>query len=285
MISIVMVTMNREQRALRSLEAVLRQTDKPDEIIVVDSSDTRALGGSGKKLFVKSKIKFVYIYKKASMTEARNIGINKSKGDIVLFIDDDVVLYSDYIVKLQKFYKEFPEAGGACGYLCDGNKFLIDRWTKFPNVPSLDEPFTIFSLHGSNMSFRKKVFDDYMFHEGLKGYYADDDEFSARVSRKYKIYLVPYMQCIHEHTSTGGARLDPFIDYNTMIFNRYYVYTQKKKSLFNWLHYIFSDSLILLRVLIHHPHRGRALSGAFRGYKRIMRNIFKDDITSELKKL
>ena len=281
-----MVTMNREERALRSLKAVFNQNDKPNEIIVVDSSDTNTLGKSGKKLFAKSKIKFVYVHEKASMTEARNIGIRKSKNDIVLFIDDDVVLTREYIDKLKRFYTENPHAGGACGYLCDGNKFLVDRLMKFPNIPSLNEPFTIISLHGSNMSFRRKVFDDFMFHEGLKGYYADDDEFSARVSTKYKIYLVPYMKCVHEHTSTGGARLDPFTNFNTMMFNRYFIYRMRKKSIFNFLHYLFSEAMALIRiVLVYNGNRGRALSGAFRGYKRALRNVFKNDLTKELSKL
>ena len=220
------------------------------------------------------------------MPEARNIGMKKASkySDVLLFIDDDVVLYPDYIENLIKFYNENPEAGGACGYLCDGNRFLIDRLSKFPNIPSMHEPFTIQSMHGSNMSFRQKVFNEFMFHEGLKGYYAEDDEFSARVSRKYSLYLVPYVRCVHEHTPTGGARLDPFMDFNTMIFNRYYVYRQKKKTVFNLLHYMFSDTLIFLRILIYHKHKAKALSGYFRGYNRILKNMFRSDITTELKK-
>ena len=223
------------------------------------------------------------------MTEARNIGIKKIMGskkakpnDIILFIDDDVTLYTDYIEKLLAFYKNDPTAGGACGYLCDGNKFLIDRWSKFPNVPPLKEPFTIMSMYGSNMSFRLKVFKEFMFNEKLKGYYADDDEFSARVGRKYKLYLVPYVRCIHKHTTTGGARQDPFIDFSTLMFNRYFIYRIKKKTLSNVLHYIFSNNLLFARILLCHKSKARALKGYFRGYSRILRNMFKEDITKEL---
>lgn len=104
-ISVVMVTMNREKRALRSLGAVLKQTVKPKEVIVVDSSNTKSLGRIGKKLFSKSRIKFIYINRKASMTEARNIGIKQSnagKNDVILFIDDDIILNNDYIDNLTK---------------------------------------------------------------------------------------------------------------------------------------------------------------------------------------
>lgn len=284
-VSVIMVTMNRYERALRSLTAVLNQTEKPMEVVVVDSSIDSKLGSGGKKLFSGSKIRFHYMHEKASMTQARNIGIARSKGDIVLFIDDDVVLNDDYIEKMNKFYNTHDEAGGACGYLSDGNKFLVDRFMKFPHVPSMNEPFTIMNLHGSNMSFPRKVLREFAFHEGLKGYYADDDEFSARVSLKYKIYLVPYMRCVHEHSATGGARLDPFTDYNTMMFNRYYIYTIRKRTVFNFIHYIFSDVLILSRVIIHHPHKGRALSGAMHGYKRILKSMINNDVNVELSRL
>lgn len=285
-ISAVMVTMNREKKALRSLGAILAQKKRPKEVIVVDSSDSATLGKSGRRLFSKSRIRFVYIYKKVSMPEARNIGIRKSDkiSDVVFFFDDDIVLYPDYMEKITRFYEDNPEAGGACGYLCDGNKFIIDRWSKFPNVPSMDKPFIIRSMHGSNMSFRRKIFDEFMFHEGLKGYYAEDDEFSARVSKKYKLYLLPYARCVHEHTPTGGARLDPYMDYNTMIFNRYFVYRERKLTLFNTILYIFSESLVMARIILYHKHKARALKGAFRGYSRVFRNIFNEDVTDELNK-
>jgi len=285
-VSIIMVTMNRKAKALRSLKAVLKQTVKPKEVIVIDSSHDNSLGKDGRKLLSRSKIKFVYIHKKVTMPKARNIGIKKSgTSDILLFIDDDILLQPDYIEKLFIFYEHHPNAAGASGYLCDGNRFLIERWSKFPYVPSLKKPFKISNIFGSNMSFRKKIFKKFMFYEGLHGYYAEDDEFSARISREYDLYLIPYVKCIHKHTPTGGARLDPFTDFNTMIFNRYYVYRKRKKTIFNFFHYIFSDSLILLRILLYHKNKARAFSGAFRGYRRILNNIFNYDITEELNKL
>ncbi|MFH1420534.1 MAG: glycosyltransferase family 2 protein [Candidatus Aenigmatarchaeota archaeon] len=285
-LSVIMVTMNRSERALRSLAAVTSQTMKPSGVIVIDSSVDNKLGKSANTLLKKAGIKLVYVHEKLNMTQARNAGIKRSTGDIILFIDDDVVLHEDYVEKLMKFYNDYPDAGGACGHLCDGNKFLIDRFRKFPKIPSMDEPFTIIGLHGSNMSFRKAVFGDYMFEEKLRGYYADDDEFSARVSRKYKLYLVPYMTCIHEHTSTGGARLDEYTNFNTMIFNRNFVFRQKKPSLFNIFHYLFSDAIMMMRIaLFFKGSRGRAFKGMLRGYKRILRSSLRGDFEQELQRL
>jgi glycosyltransferase involved in cell wall biosynthesis len=285
-LSVVVCTKDRKDKAVKCITAVVSQSEKPSEVIIVDSSSTKDLCEPASTILEKGGIRFVYDYFDCSMTVARNRGIKKSSGDIVLFLDDDVVLYPDYIEKLIEFYREYPEAGGACGYLCDGNRFLIDRLMKFPRIPALSEPFTIISLHGSNMSFKREVFDHFTFNEDLRGYYADDDEFCARASQRYKLYLVPGIRCVHEHTPTGGARQEPYTMLNTMMFNRYYVYRQREKNLFNFMHYIFSELMVMVRILVvFRGNKARALSGAFRGYERVLKNIFKADLTQELKRL
>ena len=284
-ISAVLCTKGREEKALKCLASLANQAQKPYEIIIIDSSDTDSLKKNAEKIL--GKIKLVYIYKKCSMTAARNIGIRGSSGNIVLFVDDDVVLEKNYIKNLANFYENNPEAGGAEGLITnDRDRKIIDRLLNFPHFPGRNEIMKVRILHGSNMSFRKGVFREYLFNENLRGYYADDDEFCSRVSRRYVLFSVPSARCVHEHTPTGGARIDNYMNFNTLTFNQYYIFRNSKKSLLNVLMYIFSNIILIARIFAFvKKEKHRAIKGILRGYKRVVKSFFIDDIEIELQKL
>ena len=121
-ISLVIPTKNRSEKLKKLLHSVLKQTVLPKEVIIVDDSDnlrTKELIQQLKKLFLKKNIQIKYIMpsenKKKSISRARNIGAKKAKGDIIVFIDDDVVIDKNYLKEILKVFEKNPNALGVQG--------------------------------------------------------------------------------------------------------------------------------------------------------------------------
>lgn len=95
MISVVIITYKREDHLFRCLQSVSQQTNKPDEVIIIDND--RA--GSARKIlpfFAKLPIKFA-IESRKGIPFARNKGISLARGKFLFFIDDDCVADKNWI--------------------------------------------------------------------------------------------------------------------------------------------------------------------------------------------
>ncbi len=284
-LSVVIATKDRLERVAKCLEKIESQTKPPGEVIIIDGSETPL---SKQALSTIKKSRVVYINRKSSMVEARNIGIRKAKGNVVLFLDDDAFIEKDYIKNLMEFYGSRPEAGGAEGSVTnERNRRLIERLSNFPSFPGRNDVMMMQRLHGCNMSFRKEVFKDFMFDENLAGYYNDDDEFCGRVSKRYKLFFVPSARLVHDQTQYGGARIDQYRNYNTLVFNQFYSLCNiRGKNLFDVIGYIFSQILMVSRAFVFvKKDRNMAVKGILRGYKRILRAVLSGNVAGQIRAL
>lgn len=85
-ISVIIPTYNRKKFICRAIDSVKNQSNKVDEIIVIDNNST------DKTLeLIKKKYKDILIAKekKRGVSAARNLGVYKSKYDWVAFLDSD----------------------------------------------------------------------------------------------------------------------------------------------------------------------------------------------------
>lgn len=115
--SCVIVTRNRHDALRLSLPALLTQTRPPHEIFVVDSSDdkntTRAIIDAVR---TTTRIPVTHIDSPPGMTVQRNIGLQLVSGEVVLFPDDDSILYPDAMSHIMRVYERDTEGliGGVC---------------------------------------------------------------------------------------------------------------------------------------------------------------------------
>ena len=283
-ISVVIATKDRPERLKKCLAHIAKQTKQPYEIVIIDGSSTPFDGIKA----VNKWIKIIYKNKKSSMVEARNIGIRHASGDVVLFLDDDAFMENTYIENLSSFYDSHNEAGGAEGNIVNENsRRLLARALNFPRFPDREDVMHVRSLHGCNMSFRKEVFNDFMFDEKLVGYYNDDDEFCGRASKKYKLFFVPSARLVHDQTKYGGARIDHYTNYNTLVFNQFYSLSRiRGKDIFDVFNYLFSQVVMIARAFIFvKKDRHRAIKGILRGYRRILCATLNGNITAQIRRL
>jgi len=267
-ISLIIITYNRTNDLKECLDTVLLQSHLPQEIIIVDngkSDESQNLIAASKNRFAENNIKIIFLKNQSqnSLTYARNIGVNNSAGDIVMFLDDDVLLDNNYIKELIKVYENHPQALGVQGYLVGSDKISLFRNiiyqlfflyhlenNKCRALPSVSAtyPFptsNIIScqwLSGANHSYRRKILEEFSYDEKLIKYSDGEDlEFSHRVFLKYPgtLYLTPYSTLIHK-TSPGGRTLGKDLIYMREIYGLYifyktfYHYLARNKFIFLW---------------------------------------------------
>jgi len=172
------------------LESLFNQTYKPYEIIEVIGS---------------------------ALTVQRNEGIKVATGDIILFLDDDIILDEEYINQILATFCYHPDAIAVTGniqisaykqnifYTIFAYIFLLTyrnkgrfRISGFPENyhRKITETIKGEVLYGCNMAFRKEVFNEFSFCEDLDcRMFGEDDYFAWLLTRKYSIYYNPYAVC------------------------------------------------------------------------------------------
>jgi glycosyltransferase involved in cell wall biosynthesis len=137
-LSVVICTKGRPTHLAWTIKSLLEQQRQPDELVIVD--DGGDLPGNpewysyGRTMRAVKSRNFLYINKSddPGLGKSRKIGFERSTGDIILYLDDDVTLSPRYIsVLMRGFEHEFrtgvvgergyetAKAGGATGNLID----------------------------------------------------------------------------------------------------------------------------------------------------------------------
>ena len=113
--TLVIPTLNRPgdlARCLRSVSALRRGFD---EIIIVEQGDLRRTQDIARHhgaLNIKVCHQTI-----RSLTRARNLGVEKSKGDLIFFVDDDTTLDRRYVETAVDYFDRHPDVVGLTGHI------------------------------------------------------------------------------------------------------------------------------------------------------------------------
>jgi GT2 family glycosyltransferase len=278
---------------LKSLE---QQTRPPDELIVVDSSETTSVRDFLNSAPVTFAIR--YFHTAPGLTYQRNIGLEKSQGDLLFFFDDDVVLKENYLASVEKAFADDPSCmiGAIGGRILNlenvGRKSILYRlkriyfntlrfiflqsdfgngkfrYSGMPTHPHLQKSSGyIECLSGCCMAFRHQVFNIAQFDENLPGYgQMEDADISKQVlDAGYKIYYEA--SAVLEHKLSPQNRLRDRKLAEMMVVN--YAYLFRKHWPQSWMRRLaFFWTLFGLFILFLHNPSGRR--GAVDGIKRVI---------------
>jgi glycosyltransferase involved in cell wall biosynthesis len=225
-VSYVICTYRRPEALQACVESILGQTRLPEEIVVVDASETPEGREPVQKLIEGTGVRLVYVQDAPSIPGQRNTGVRTASGDLIFYIDDDATLDPSYTEKILETFelKSGENVAGVRGQLANLSPpsrgvvtFLrraiariffttelredgIARMKRsgFPlhvhRPPGLERCEIMFAI----CAYRRNVLQEFKSDETFGGYvHAEDMDLSHRISRKYPLYINPEAKCYH----------------------------------------------------------------------------------------
>ena len=242
-ISAIVPTRNREHELFTLLAALGRQTRRPDEVVIVDASDSSLAEILHADTIAASSLNLKYIQAARGVNRQRNLGARQSTGDLLFFFDDDVVPEPDYIETLTDTFERHPEYHAGMGGLAPTLRrwspgsilsmvFMLQHeygdgrfyWSGMPRHPYGTRRFRdVEVLGGGLLAVRRTVFaqDGIEFDERLAHSQTDVD-FSRRLSRRHRVFFDP-RPGIH-HGRSLRERPSMFEQGRRYMFNFRYLY-------------------------------------------------------------
>lgn len=160
-ISVIIPTFNRKECVKVAIQSVLNQTIPPFEITVIDDGSN-----DGTDLLIKTEFpKVKYNWKKNSgISSARNLGIEKSKGNWIAFLDSDDQWFPEKLEMQVKALKENPEY-----QICHTNEIWVrngkrvnpkDKHQKYGGY-IFEKCLPLCVISPSSVLMKKQVFEEY----------------------------------------------------------------------------------------------------------------------------
>ena len=194
-VSLVIPTYKRQADLRECLRSVFDLESLPYEVIVVDSNSRDGT----EELKNSFPIKFISTEEKRGHPSAMNLGISLANGDIVAFLDDDVVVCKEWLDEIVEPYAD-GNVGGVGGRVIPygrSKNFHVpigrsDVGKVFPTglvIGNFDIPLhrqiKVDSFIGCNMSFRRELLSKIGgFDENYAGYcYRDETDLCIRIRR------------------------------------------------------------------------------------------------------
>ena len=116
MISVMMLTYNREKFVARAIESILNQTYKDFEFIIVDNGSDDNSGKIVDEYAKKDdRIRVIHLSPNRGIAAGRNAAVDEAKGDYTTFVDDDDWAEPDYLGFLLNLIIENDADISICG--------------------------------------------------------------------------------------------------------------------------------------------------------------------------
>jgi len=186
LVSVIITAYNYGEFLEQSIKSVLEQTYKKVEVIVVNDGSK----DNTEEILTNFPQVIKINTKRVGLSAARNIGIQYSKGDFILFLDADDYLLPDGIEHNVNHFKQFPTAAFVSGAHLrqdiEGNYL--------PVTPALYKEGDVYSalLLGNYIAmeatvlYRKELF--FTFHFDPKLIACEDYDINLRIARHFPVY-------------------------------------------------------------------------------------------------
>lgn len=232
-VTIGIATYNRSKFLVQTVKSILSQNcDFNLEIIIVDQTPDVQVTNNLNVFFqdLDKKIRY-FVQERPAVSLARNTIISLSKGDIILFFDDDVILGENCIASHISVY-ENHNVKSCIGHI-HHRKFSfeldsLDIKNPRNGTDSIMEDDAILDLNykgvsiSCNQSFDKNVLLQIGgFDENFIGGYYEDADIGLRFRREgYQIAFHPNAMVLHLRAPQGGLRFEssqPFTEVERLI--------------------------------------------------------------------
>lgn len=218
-LSVIIPTLNRGRLFHDTVRQVLTQRFPSFDLWLIDQSDPdeRAVNEALVTTLDDPRVRYLHLDVKG-LPNARNEGLARAKGRIVLFLDDDVILLDDAFLDAHVRAYADPTIGGVTGRIVErsvrpnakdtaahisaGGRTITNMWGT--------ERRMIESCKGANMSYRRAAIDQI---GGFDRRYTgtallEDTDFSYRIrAAGWALLYDPACELVHLSAPSGGVRV------------------------------------------------------------------------------
>ena len=218
LVTVIIPTHNRKERVVRAIRSVLKQTYNNIEVIIVDDGSTDGTENEVSKVFENEMDRIIYIRQKESKgaAVARNIGITKSKGKYISFLDSDDEWKKNHIEKgLETINTNQLE--GAFGWfdmVFNNKKKIPQEFSPFKNdmSPSDYVLSRIGDPRTSTFIIEEKKLKEIMFDEKLRKH--QDWDLFIRFANNFRVGTITESTVIIHIDEMDSLRMSSKKNYN-----------------------------------------------------------------------
>jgi len=183
-LSVIIPTLNEENYIKSCLQSLRRQKFKDFEVILVDSGSE-----DGTTRIAKSFGAKVISMEKKGPGAARNLGAKHANGDILIFLDADVIASSNLLLEIKKCFSDPKVVGASCRILSSRKGIKYKFFYKIGYLAMRISFFFRPGIPGHSAFYRKDVFLKVGgFNESLE--HSEDLDLSYRISKHGKMKII-----------------------------------------------------------------------------------------------
>ncbi len=216
-VSVVISTLNRATLLEKSLQSLEQQNYTNFEVVVVNGPSR----DHTEEILAKYDGKIIVgRIDAANLSRSRNVGINLSSGELILFLDDDAFAEPDWILNIVEGYTDETIGGVGTrvydhtGFRWQLNPLLIDKFYNplfdvSPPLWAFDYPdaFTIPHILGASCSFRREALQSIGGFDEEIEYFLDESEVCRRISETGRtIKFLTSGASVHHQFAPGVTR-------------------------------------------------------------------------------
>ncbi|RLE61428.1 MAG: hypothetical protein DRJ49_06115 [Thermoprotei archaeon] len=255
-VSVIIPIRNCEKTLRKLLDSIMNQTIKPTEVIIIDDDST----DNTPKIALEYPILLVRKRKRGGPNTCRNIGVECSRGDIVVFTDGDCIPPNNWIESIISKIKIKKDVSIVAGSALTANpETAISRYLDRSLISPLQKyhtdvvlkwdfkPFMIVTTN--NVALKREVFENLNgFDEEYLWYGCDDMDLIYRaLLRGYKVLCTKEVVIYHYNRTKLLSIIKRYFQYGKgfAIFS-----VKNRKSVFSRMIKLLMMSIIGWYVLI-----------------------------------
>ncbi|MBV9743961.1 MAG: glycosyltransferase family 2 protein [Acidobacteriia bacterium] len=230
MISVIVCTYGRAAALVDLFQCLASQTYRDFEVLIIDGNGTNSpVTAAIQKLQPSASLSVRLIASPRGLTRQRNVGLREARGEIIVFLDDDVSVderfLSDTVTLLSR--SDMQDVGGVTGYdvlnypspvsgkwrlrhwlgaipsLKPGDADRLGRAVPVSFLQPLSGSIDVGWLSGFCMIYRRGAIAGLFFDEHLPTYGGEDRDFSMRVAEHWRLVLCGDLRVQHHCTAQG----------------------------------------------------------------------------------
>ena len=103
LVSVVIITWNRKDDVLESVQSIYKQNYQNVEVVVVDNGSTDGTADALAQVF--PAVKIVTLNRNTGVSEGRNLGVAAATGEVIFFLDSDASLGHDTLSNIVRKFQ------------------------------------------------------------------------------------------------------------------------------------------------------------------------------------